>query len=97
MLVGGGRPIGKPDSVLLSACSSALLSRLEGFTPPGLPYVSPNHSFIPPGDLVALSGTLVVLMKLLIGVLSVSFWDPVRMQLPVCDGFPGALGPGVES
>lgn len=56
MLVGSRRPIGKPNSVLLSACSSALLSRLEGFTPPGLPYVSPNHSFIPPGDLVALRG-----------------------------------------
>lgn len=52
---------------------------------------------MPSGYLVALSGTPVVLMKLLIGMLSISLWDLVKMQLLVCNDIPGALGPGVES
>lgn len=96
-LVGSRCHIGKPNSAPLSACSSALLSRLEDVTFPSLPYVFSNHSSVSPGYLVALGGTLVVLMKLLIGVLSTSPWDLVEMQLPVCNDIPGALGPGVES
>lgn len=95
-LVGSRRHKGKPNGALLSACSSALLSRLEDVTFPSLPYVSSNHSSIPPGCLVALGDTLVVLMKLLIGVLSTSPWDLVKMQLPVCNDIPDALGSGVE-
>lgn len=96
-LVGSRRHIGKPNGAPLSACSSALLSRLGDVTFPSLPYVLSNHPSIPPGYLVASGGTLVVLMKLLIGVLSTSPWDLVEMQLPVCNDIPGALGPGVES